>query len=73
MFNFLSNYFHPHYPISLLKSEIDFKNATFNSILLYENMFPNTSNLEVIVKDEAARSWMQSRLGSSGTAVIASS
>ena len=51
---------------------IDFRNATFNSVRLYDNMFTNTSNLSVIVKNESARSWMQNKLGSNGTAIIAS-
>lgn len=40
MFNFLSNYFHPHYPISLLKSEIDFKNGN----LTYEEFLTQFAN-----------------------------
>ena len=52
--------------------EIDLRNATFNSVTYYSNMFFKISNLSVIVKDETARSWIQSRLGSNGTAIIAS-
>ena len=51
---------------------IDFRNATFINAVQYFDMFMNTSNLSVIVKDEANRSWIQSRLGSNGTAIIAS-
>ena len=52
---------------------IDFKNAIFNSdISHYRTMFTFTSNLSVIVKDESARSWIQDKLGSNGTAIIAS-
>ena len=52
--------------------EIDLRNATFNSVTYYSNMFFKISNLSVIVKDETARTWIQSRLGSNGTAIIAS-
>ena len=51
---------------------IDFRNATFARVELYGDMFTNTSNLSVIVKDESARSWIQDKLGSNGTAIIAS-
>ena len=51
---------------------IDFRNATFNSVTSYSYMLAGTSNLSVIVKDESARSWMQNKLGSNGTAIIAS-
>ena len=50
---------------------IDLRNATFNATVYY-SMFNNTSNLSVIVKDESARSWIQDKLGSNGTAIIAS-
>ena len=50
---------------------IDFRNATFNATT-FMNMFGSTSNLSVIVKDETARSWVQNKLGSNGTAIIAS-
>ena len=51
---------------------IDFRNADFSSVTSYTNMFRSTSNLSVIVKDESARSWIQDKLGSNGTAIIAS-
>ena len=51
---------------------IDFRNATFNSVTSYSYMLGGTSNLSVIVKDESARSWIQDKLGSNGTAIIAS-
>ena len=51
---------------------IDFRNADFSSVTSYTNMFGSTSNLSVIVKDESARSWIQDKLGSNGTAIIAS-
>ena len=50
---------------------IDFRNATFNATT-FMNMFRNISELNVTVKDETARSWMQDKLGSNGTAIIAS-
>ncbi len=52
--------------------EIDFRNAEFNNNIFEFGMFNNTSNLSVIVKDETARSWIQDKLGSNGTAIIAS-
>ena len=51
---------------------IDFRNADFSSVTRYTNMFGSTSNLSVIVKDESARSWIQDKLGSNGTAIITS-
>ena len=51
---------------------IDFRNADFSSVTSYTKMFGSTSNLSVIVKDETARSWIQDKLGSNGTAIIAS-
>ena len=51
-------------------TNLDFRNAEFNPEF-YGFMFRLTSNLSVIVKDETARSWIQSRLGSNGTAIIA--
>ena len=51
---------------------IDFRNATFNNITSDADMFYKTSNLSVIVKDETARTWIQGKLGSNGTAIIAS-
>ena len=52
-------------------TNLDFRKAEFNP-KAYGFMFSLTSNLSVIVKDETARSWIQSRLGSNGTAIIAS-
>ena len=51
---------------------IDFRFADFKTVKNVNRMFNNTSNLSVIVKDETARAWIQSRLGSNGTAIIAS-
>ena len=51
---------------------IDFRNADFSSVTSYVMMFRSTSNLSVIVKDESARSWIQDKLRSNGTAIIAS-
>ena len=50
---------------------IDFRNATFNATT-FTNMFKNTSEINVVVKDEIARAWIQNKLGSNGTAIIAS-
>ena len=50
---------------------IDFRSTAFNATT-FMDMFRNTSELNVIVKDETARAWIQSRLGSNGTAIIAS-
>ena len=52
-------------------TNLDFRKAEFNP-KAYGFMFSLTSNLSVIVKDETARAWIQSRLGSNGTAIIAS-
>ena len=51
---------------------IDFRFADFKTVKNVNRMFNNTSNLSVIVKDESARSWIQNKLGSNGTAIIAS-
>ena len=57
------------YNCSSLK-RIDFRKADFSSVATFTNMFYRTSNLEVIVKDEDARVWMQDKLGSNDTATI---
>ena len=49
---------------------LDFRNADFTSVETFTNIFGFTSNLEVIVKDEDASSWVQDKLGGHGTAVI---
>ena len=54
--------------ISLRK--LDFRNVDFSAVTNYVNMFNGTSNLEVFVKDEDVRSWVQDKLGGHGTAVI---
>ena len=54
--------------ISLRK--LDFRNADFSAVTNYVNMFNGTSNLEVFVKDEDVRSWVQDKLGGHGAAVI---
>ena len=51
---------------------LDMRNASFDKVVDSNSMFDGMSNLSVIVKDEANRSWIQSRLGSNGTAIIAS-
>ena len=50
--------------------KLNMQNADFSSVIGYTNMFSHIYNLEVIVKDEVARSFMQDRLGSNGTAII---
>ena len=49
---------------------LDMRTAEFNATS-YADMFSRTSELTVTVKDETARSWVQDKLGSNGTAVIA--
>ena len=51
---------------------IDFRLADFKTVKNVNRMFANTSNLSVIVKDETARAWIQNKLGSNGTTIIAS-
>ena len=51
---------------------IDFRNGEFTTIKYSNNTFKDTSDLSIIVKDESARSWIQDKLGSNGTAIIAS-
>ena len=41
-----------------------------DNVTAYNNMFSQTSNLEVVVKDEVARNWVQDKLRSNGTAII---
>ena len=55
---------------SLIK--LDIRNFNVSKVNGTFHMFEYCSNLEVFVKDEDMRSWIQSRLGSSGTAVIVS-
>ena len=52
-------------------TELNLRNADFSCVSRYASMFRNTSELNVIVKDETARSWIQDKLGSNGTAIIA--
>ena len=51
---------------------LNLENAVFDSVTVFTNMFNGASNLEVIVKDEEARVWIQDKLGSNGTVVIVS-
>ena len=48
------------------------RSATFDNVTNYTNIFYRTSDdIEVLVKDETARSWIQDKLGTNGTAIIA--
>ena len=59
------------YDCSSLRT-LNLQNATFDKVRSNDYVFFATSNLSVIVKDESARSWIQDKLGSNGTAIIAS-
>ena len=50
---------------------INLRKAVFTKVTSSNNMFDNTSNLTVKVKDEAAKTFLTSKLGNNGTAVIA--
>lgn len=50
---------------------INLSKAVFTKVTNSSDMFDGTSNLTVKVKDEAAKTFLTSKLGSHGTAVIA--
>ena len=58
------------YDCSSLRT-LNLQNATFDKVRSNDYVFFATSNLSVIVKDESARTWIQGKLGSNGTAIIA--
>ena len=51
---------------------LDFRNATFDKVTDYGNMFYYTpSTINIITKDATTKSWLEDKLGGSGTVVIA--
>ena len=53
-------------------TSLDFRNATFDKVTSYTNMFgSNPSTINIITKDATTKSWLEDKLGGSGTVVIA--
>ena len=53
-------------------TSLDFRKATFDKVTSYNNMFYNTpSTINIITKDATTKSWLEDKLGGSGTVVIA--
>ena len=53
-------------------TSLDFRNATFEKVTSYNNMFNGVpSTINIITKDATTKSWLEDKLGGSGTVVIA--
>ena len=53
-------------------TSLDFRNATFDKVTSYNNMFYGTSSaINIITKNATTKSWLEDKLGGSGTVVIA--
>ena len=53
-------------------TSLDFRNATFDKVTSYTSMFGSTpSTINIITKDATTKSWLEDKLGGSGTVVIA--
>ena len=53
-------------------TSLDFRKATFDKVTSYNNMFNGTSSIiNIITKDATTKSWLEDKLGGSGTVVIA--
>ena len=53
-------------------TSLDFRNATFDKVNSYDNMFNSTpSTINIITKDATTKAWLEDKLGGSGTVVIA--
>ena len=53
-------------------TSLDFRNATFDKVTSYNNMFYGTSSaINIITKNATTKSWLEHKLGGSGTVVIA--
>ena len=53
-------------------TSLDFRKATFDKVTSYDGMFNSTpSTINIITKDATTKSWLEDKLGGSGTVVIA--
>ena len=53
-------------------TNLDFRKATFDKVTSYDGMFNSTSStINIITKDATTKSWLEDKLGGSGTVVIA--
>ena len=53
-------------------TSLDFRKATFDKVTSYSNMFYSVpSTINIITKDATTKSWLEDKLGGSGTVVIA--
>ena len=67
----VTNMAYMFYECSSLTS-LDFRKATFDKVTSYAEMFNGTlSTINIITKDATTKSWLEDKLGGSGTVVIA--
>ena len=68
-----SMFFSGHAEISVALEVLDLRNATFENVTKYDNMFlfSYANNLKVITKDATTKAWLEDKLGGKGTVVIA--
>ena len=53
-------------------TNLDFRKATFDKVTSYDNMFGSVlSTINIITKDATTKSWLEDKLGGSGTVTIA--
>ena len=53
-------------------TSLDFRKATFDKVTSYDGMFNSTLyTINIITKDATTKSWLEDKLGGSGTVVIA--
>ena len=53
-------------------TSLDFRKATFDKVNSYDSMFGSTSStINIITKDATTKSWLEDKLGGSGTVTIA--
>ena len=68
-----SMFFSGHAEIPVALEVLDLRNATFENVTKYDNMFlfSHANNLKVITKDATTKSWLEDKLGGRGTVTIA--
>ena len=68
-----SMFYSGHAEIPVALEVLDLRNATFENVTKYNNMFlfSHANNLKVITKDATTKSWLEDKLGGKGTVVIA--
>ena len=68
-----SMFYSGHAEIPVALEVLDLRNATFENVTKYDNMFlfSHANNLKVITKDATTKAWLEDKLGGKGTVVIA--